>query len=295
MMNSYIPDREVRGLWSTLFHGIKKASLHPSIIGLLYIINLFFAFVMMGPLSNTLTKATARTNFHNGFSEGFDHTLFMELMHHFGAAMTISLLLALSLIIPYLIWSIFSAGGVIGIIDNHKNLKPSEAFWLGGSKFFFRYLYVVVVELLILSIVLAILFFALRASGLNPLTMESEQPIINRVYFMGGILLFLVFLLSNFKEAIKVLIAKNDTTSVIALIPRAVKVSLSRKIIGLSLVYIIVLLIISGIFFLLKSVVGDYLIPAVIVGQLYLIIRIGYKFAKTASFYSLINSKYTAA
>lgn len=112
-----------KGVFASIRSGIKKAISHPRIILLIYGINLFFAFVMMGPLSNTLTKATANTSYHDGFKNGFDHTLFMELIHYFGDAMTVSLFLALSLIVPYLIWSIFSAGGVMGIISNQRDLS----------------------------------------------------------------------------------------------------------------------------------------------------------------------------
>ena len=255
---------------------------------LTYGMNLLLAFVAIGPLSNLLTYSIGQTTIGKKVSSTFDYTLITEIIRHEGSGFNISLAAIGSFIVLYLPWSVFYHGGYMSLIRQDSNRALLRDFWRGGATYFFRFfrlaLYVLGLSLIILAILCK-----LMATNINPLKLESEGPIITQFWISIFLFLTVSFFISVFKELAKNLIAATDNPIITRTNIMAIKGTMKLKAIGLSLVNLVALLIAGLLYFLLRKLIGSNVIPAIIVGQLFLVFRLAYKYVRLASFYHYLK------
>ena len=260
------------------------------VLSLTYGINLLLAFIAVGPLSNLLTKSIGRTTLGDKISSTFDYTLITDIIRHEGSAFEISLAVVGSFIMLYLPWAVFYQGGYMSIIRNDNTKVKLKEFWRGGAEYFFRYLRLTIYTLGSTLLVLYILS-RLLINKVQPFNLDSEGPLMTQ--FWGSILVFLIiaFIIGIFKELAKNLIAASDKKMISTANLLAIKGTFRSRAIFLSLINLLVLLVAAALYFLLRKLIGSHLIPAIIVGQLFLIYRLAYKYIRLASYYYYLKPK----
>ena len=256
---------------------------HWRIILLCLIINLFIAFIGLGPLSNVFKSAIAETVHHDKLVSGFDFTLVSDIMREFSSGLSVSNSLLLSLIIPFFLWSIFCSGGFMALIQQYPTQAPSSDFWRGGAYYFFRYLRLSLgtFGVFILLGIIATSFFSM--SGLSPFELSSEGPVIMRFWIAIIFMVFCYFLIDLLKELCKVYIAKTDSRWFTKEFRKACKNLFKKHNLIIAGLNAVVFIAITLLYFLLKKLIGSWLIPTVICAQIYLIFRIAFRFTKLAS------------
>lgn len=266
--------------WRSLFSNWK-------VLPLIYAGNLLIAFIAMGPLSNVVKKAIEKTTYHDGFSSGFDYTLLMDILNNYGVGVNVSMTLLVSMAIPVFLWAVFCSGGITGLIHKATPSSSFSDFWQGGAKYFFRYLRLGIYVLGILSALLFLLLTFFFSDGMHVFALESEAPARSKFFLCMIILGIICFIMGIFKELAKARIAHHNS----AIISQPNSLAFLRTFrftsIFLGLTNICVLLLLLGLYYLLRKLCGGYLVPAVIIGQLFLIYRIAHRYVKQASFYFL--------
>lgn len=266
--------------WSSLASNWK-------VLPLIYAGNLLIAFIAMGPLSNVVKKAIEKTSYHDAFSQGFDYTLLMDILNNYGVGVNISLTLLVSMAIPVFLWTIFCAGGITGLIHDQPQSTSLSGFWLGGGKYFFRYLRL---GLYVLGILLAVIFLLLAlffSDDMHVFALDSEAPARSKFFLCLGLFGLIGFVVGIFKELAKAKIAHHESAIISLPNSMAFLTTLRLSSLMMGLLHFLVLLLVFGIYYLIRKLCGGYLIPAIIAGQLFLLYRIAHRYVKQASFFFL--------
>ena len=279
------------GVMVAFYQGFRWAKSQPRIIGIVYLMSLLVAFFSLGPLSNIVSDAISTTDYSNGFQEGFSHTLFTEIMREYGSGINVSILFFASMLVPYFLWSVFRSAGIMGVIHESALGSQSRGFWANGMRYFWPFLKLALLMLLLLATLLFISFIIIQTGNLNPLEMVSESGLIIRIYIALFFIMVIGLLLSTFREVMKALIVLSNHNSIVKHSSIALSQTMKFKTINLTLLYAGALLFISFIYFLLKPYIVNYLLIVIILGQVYLIIRMGYQLAKSTSFYALVSQE----
>lgn len=282
-------------IWNAYKCGWLLAKRYYKAILIVYSINLLLALMAICPVSKVLNKAFSHSLLQNKLTEGFDYTLIMEVLRKYNIGIDVSLSILMSIIFIYLLWSIFYTGGFIGLMRNSYQSSAGgkdssmDTFWQSGSRYFFRCLrltiYVIAILCTCTGLIGYILFY-----GVSPFTMFSEGPIIVKFYLFLSICTLLLFLISIFKDLAKIYIVKEDTSSIYQTNRKAINKTVTKSSLKLGILNISLLLLACLIYFLAKTLLGNYIIPAFIVGQIFILYRITYKFVKLGSFWTLIHS-----
>ncbi len=277
------------GIWTIYTTAWKALWSQWKVILLIYSLNLLIAFIAMGPLSKVVTDRLAKTVYHNSLAEGFDYTLVMDILNNYGLGVDVTLTLLLSMAIPAFLWIVFCSGGITKICMLYPYKTSLSSFWAGGAEYFFRYLRLGLYVLAILGGILFLLLL-LMADHLNALEMVSEGPAKSRFFLCVGLLLVAGFILNIFKELAKAKIAVHDKSLIAQPNSEAFLKTFTMRSIALGLCHFLVLGLVFGLYYLLRKLCCGYLIPLVLVGQLFLIYRIAHRFVKQASFCFLCAS-----
>ncbi len=276
---------------ATFFAGLRLAKSHPKIIGIVYLMSLLVAFFSLGPLSNTISEAISTTDYSSGFKDGFSHTLFTEIMRESGVGVNVSLHFFLSMLVPYFLWTVFRSAGIMGVIHESALGNQPKGFWNNGLRYFWPFLKLGLLILLMLAALLFVIFIFIQSGGLNPLEMQSEKGLITRIYISLFVIIIFGLFLSTFREVMKALLVKSHIKSVFKHSSTALRQTFSLRSMLLTLIYSLAILAISVLYFSIKPYLSNYLSIVIILGQLYLLVRIGYQLAKSTSFYALVSQE----
>ena len=281
------------GIGTIYLKGWQSLRKNWKVLILTYGMNLLLAFIAIGPLSNLLAFCIGHTTIGEQLSSTFDYTLITEIMRHEGNALNISLAAVSSFFLLYIPWTVFYQGGYMAMIRQQSRKALLRDFWRGGATYFFRFLRLSLYVLGVTFVIISILY-KLLVRVINPLDLYSEGPLIKQ--FWISIIFFLVisFFISIFKELAKNLIAASDKPLISGTNILALRSTLKWRAIGLSLLNLLVLLMAVLLYCILRKLIGSYLIPAIIVGQLFLIFRLAYKYVRLASFYHHLKPETTA-
>lgn len=274
-----------RNTWSNYKRAWASLLANWKVLTVIYAVNLLIAFIGIGPLSNTVKKAIEKTAFHDSISQGFDYTLIMDILNNYELGINVSTTLLLSMGLPVVLWAIFCSGGITELVRLYPQQGLPGAFWQGGGKYFFRYLRL---SLYVLTLIFGLLFILgsiLLSDGLNPLAMVTEAPTVRMIFLLGITFAIALFFVGIFKELAKAKIAE-DGKAIITLPNRAALFQTFKiKNILLGLLNLLVIGVALALYYFLRKLSGGSLIPAVLLGQLFLLFRIAHRFVKQASFY----------
>jgi len=254
----------------------------------IYFVSLILAFFAVGPMSSLFSGLLANTELYDALNDGYDHTIIMDIKNNHPDALGLAASWAMSMLIPYLLWSIFYSGSIMGHVRDYYNSEAKPDFFRSGGRYFKRFLLLSFAIFLVMTICASLLSTIIIALGINPFDQMSENALIIRISIAVIIFLIVFFLLSIYKEVAKVIISDDNKGNQKGKLSQVSQFTFSRKGLGLGLLFLLLLTILSGLYFLLRYLMGENIIPLVIVGQLFMLSRIAYKFIKTATFHHAI-------
>ena len=281
--------RSERGIWADYRAGWTSLTQNWRVLPLIYGINLLMAFVAIGPLTKLLSLSLSRSPLGTQLANGFDYTLVTDLIRHGDFGLQLSVAVLGSFILIYALWAIFCQGGYMALI-RYSGSAPLTEFWKGGAYYFFRFLRLSLYVAGLCGVFLLILATFLR-NKTNPFELNYEGTVLRQMWILLGLFLVICFLLHTVKEMAKNYIARIDHAVITTANRQALRQSASMQALGLSLINLIVLLLCTALYFGLRKICGSALLPALLIGQVFLLFRIAYKYVRLASFHAHLNRK----
>jgi len=262
---------------------------------LLYLMNVLMMYLSVGPLSNLL-KSGLSNSLETCWDEGgLDYEVLMDLLNQNSAGFEISFLHILAMFLPYLLWSIFSSGGIVEVTKNYSIRSSLHIFWQGAASYFFRFFRLTLYILIIYGVLIFFMGWFFIKDGLSPFDFDSEQVLINRFWILIGLFLFLSFFITTFRDLAKVLMRDNDEDLVVTKsLADAFKKTCTIKFFVLSLLNVLVLAGIAILYYFIKQWTQNYFIATIVAGQIFILFRLAYKIIRFSSFDQLKKLTTTA-
>ena len=271
--------------WANYRQGWQTFLKHWKVALVVYVMNILLAFVAMGPLSKAVGRALEYSPLQEQFVSSFNHTLIMDFLHQYGYSIDLSINVIGSFMVLYLLWSIFYTGGYMGIIKNRENQQTGQHFWSGGARYFFKFMRLTLYTLAFIGAILFILGIIFSMGGTSPLVLDSEEALMGKLKYLVAIFIIIMFLIGVFKDVAKVKIADTESRFIDKANIAALRSVFNKHRLLLGFINVLFLILGGLLYLLLKKITGNFLIPTILISQLFLLYRIAYKFVRLASFY----------
>jgi len=251
---------------------------------LLYALNFLFAILLAYPLSGFLGEKLGDTLAADQLSEGFDFAIANDFINQYGDTFGIILNQSIFGMVLYLLLSIFLVGGILNVLKTSTESYRLAGFWTGGGKYFWRMLRLAVYFLVIQLVVLALFFMlisVLTSGGLE--RFHNEGDIINRVLMILPFYLLFATFFFMVHDYAKIHVVATDRGLLFQPIIQAFKWVFKN--LGQSfLLYLLNLLTFGILFFIYLQLNGGNVILAIfLIGQFFVLARIGTKLLNLAS------------
>ncbi len=258
---------------------------------LLYALNFLFAILLAYPLSGFLGRKLGDTLAADKLFENFDYSIFNDFIIEYWDALGVIANQSIFGLLLYLLLSVFLVGGILNIFKEEGSGYGLANFWKGGGKYFWRMLrltiYFLAMQIGIL-ILFFILFSALTSGGLERLHNEGE--IIERGLIVLSIYLFFATIFFMIHDYAKIHVVATDKKMVFRPILDAFK-WVFRNFGQAFLLYLLNLLTFGILFFIYLKIDGGSAILAIfLIGQFFVLARIGTKLLNLASATKLYRS-----
>jgi hypothetical protein len=182
----------------------------------------------------------------------------------------------------YLLWTIFSTGGIINsIIHNDSKLST---FLSGGLKYFFRFLRLTIYMLFLLGLAGFISYKVVTAGEINIFQIDSEDFLIKRTIWVSICLAIVYTLLKLWNDWLKITITRQDPRFFFKQAINSITQILNIRILGVFLVNIVIAL---GLILLFRTIGRSIPISAILITQVIILIRLWYKIANLSSLNNL--------
>ena len=253
---------------------------------LFYGFNLAAALIATIPISGYLNNTLRESLASSKLLDGFNYTLITDLLNQYGDGIAILMDQTLLLILVFLIITIFLTGGMLHLFRQQVKFDY-KVFWYGCQHYFWRLLRLTVYFLLI-HLVLLVLFYFLflrLTNGFSPFKLESEVQVIAVLQVLIPVYLILAAFLLMIQDYAKILIVDKDQSLIFSPFWQNFKI-VFKNIRSFSLLYLINLLTalaIWGIYYLLSKVIQNAWVLALILGQVFVLARIGLNMLNLAS------------
>lgn len=251
---------------------------------LLYALNFIFAIFLAYPLSGFLGTKLGHTIAADKLFAGFDFVIANDFINEYGDAFGVILNQSIVGIGLYLLLSVFLVGGILNILKINEKKYSLSTFWSGGGKYFWRMLRLTIYFLLI-QIGVFVLFFMLlsilTAGGLERFHNEGEIMQMGLMVLPFYLLVATVFFMIH--DYAKIHVVATDKS----LLFQPIKQAFSWVFKNFSqtfLLYLLNLLTFGLLFFIYLKLDGGTAILAVfLIGQFFVLARIGTKLLNLAS------------
>ncbi len=256
---------------------------HWKMWGLLYVFNMLFALLLTFPIFQFLNSKLSHTLALEKLSQQFDFTVFNDILNEYGDIVGILSNQTLLSSLLFLILSIFLVGGILNVFRHRDAPFRFAGFWVGCSKFFWRILGLTILFLILQGIIAAIFFFifnGLTAGGLD--RFDSEAAIYNRAILIFPFYSFFAMLFWMIQDYSKVLMVQEDLSlfrSVIA----GIKFVFGHFFSTFSLYFLNLLTFAILLYVYWQIPTGNAVGAAFLLGQLFLVLRIGTKLLNLGS------------
>jgi hypothetical protein len=273
-------------------------------VWLLWVANILFASLLYFPFSGFLNDVLSHRAAAKDFLKTFDMNTFFEIITHHGEKINTIISFAFFLLLGYVIASVFINGGILFTLAQTKKSgeknRVASLFFMGGAKFFWRFL-----RLLIYSLILwlgAMTIFFLFHMILNPFTAggTNEALLFYLVWVRLAIAIFLVFLIKMIMDYARINIVTEDTRNVFTSVFQAAGFVFRRWGSTLAIYYLFVLTgaAIFMVYWLVQKIVKTHaLLPiliAFLIGQIFILSRGWLKVALQAAQLGYYQSVRTA-
>jgi len=195
--------------------GIQEATLRPNMVGVLWMINLFFASVIYFLFSAILKAAFGQSLLASDLLHKPNMDLLLEFLLSSGTSLGMLVTAGLVLAALFFLAGIFVNGGILHALVHQRDYESfGQVFFAGGGKFYGRFFRLSIYSLIlwIPSVILYLIISGLLGiSTKNPLNEQSSFYI---VLLRIAIVLFLVFLIKMIMDYARIKIATQDSRSV---------------------------------------------------------------------------------
>jgi len=276
--------RQGYSISSAFDQGLKSLGRNLNVILVVYLINLLMAFLLVRPFKIFLNSSIADRPLANKLSEGFDYGIVGDLIRENDNVISVLISSTGGMVLLYVIWVLFYTGGLMAIIKEGSEAKL-ESFWRGGAKYFFRLLLLLLLLMILTAGFLFVCYKLLMHVGVNPFDLVSEEPVIKRLQLISALTAIFFFLISIFRDLMKVSFINASSSNFMSKLLSAMKNVFSLKHLGIALLHTFILGCIFIIFYFLKKLSANSAIILFLVSQVFLLLRIIYKYVRLSTFY----------
>jgi len=258
----------------------------------LYLINIGVALLAAIPFFNYLDEKAGHSLEMDKWLEGFNYTLFSDFMNEYGDGLQAIMGQSQLLLLVFFVLYAFLTGGILTIFKNYvKAQEDSKSFLEGCATFFWRMLRLAIYFLIMHGFILGVfgaLFIAIIGGGL-PEDIGSEVKVVNALKIMIPIFLLFVTIISMVHDYAKIQLVDQNPKWLFSLFGEAFGFVFRnfRKVFFLYVLNILTFLSLFGLYWLISSAIAAQsmgsIICAFLVGQLFLIARIGMKMLNLGS------------
>jgi len=276
---------------STYIKGWGLSLRHWKMWGLLYILNFLFAVLLTFPVFQFLNGKLSNTLAIDRLKDQFDFTIFSDILGEHGDIIGILTNQSLFSSFLFLLLSIFLTGGILNVFRRRDTPFRFAGFWVGCSKFFWRILGLTVLFLIVQAIVISIfwyLFNGLTAGGLD--RFSNEAAIYKRAYIVFPIYVVFATIFWMIQDYIKVVMVDKDL-SLFRAIGQGIRFTF-RNFFSTFFLYLLNGLTFVALLYIYWQIpTGKAMLLGFLVGQLFLILRIGTKLLNLGSATILYDDK----
>ncbi len=280
----------MKAVFTTYLSGIRLLFFKWKAWAVVFVANIIFAFIIARPFGTLINKIGANNEAALGGLKEFDTDFIVDLVNNFNSEIGIIAGQASLFVILYLILNIFLSGGII-----ESYVHVFQRFTFGGfltncAKHFWRMirlaLYFIGAQVVVASVMLTVY----SNLGLSPFELESETQLILTTKIMLGIFVLIMVWVDMVNEYAKVKVVIEKDRKFILPILIDIKFFCLRNF--FSILFLFLLCVLTFLAFLgIYATINDVfvmssmssIIFALIVGQVYLIFRVGVRLLFTST------------
>ena len=232
---------------SAYIAGIKNSFSAWKVWGLLYLINFLFTLIIIAPIAQYLEKKIGNSLLVEKWADGYNYTVMHDFLANYEVSIAAFTELTVVIALIYLIFSVFTSGGIIEVFHQNEKTHNLRNFWSGCTYYFWRMLRITIYFLLIHAAIAGLFgfIFTLLIPG-NP---DSELQYLNPLKVILPLYLVFAFFIAMWQDFTKIIAVQRDENLLIGSFKSAT--SFVFKNLGrVSLFYFLNLLTL-GIFYLL--------------------------------------------
>jgi hypothetical protein len=278
--------------------GLINAWKEKKLIGLMYVVNLVFAYLLALPISMMFNRALMNTTAAEKLLKSYDFPLLVNIISDFSSGLNVSQLI-FTYGLFYIILNTFLAGGILNLFHKEQNFRITN-FFVGASLYFKRFMRLFAISLLFIIFILLMGSVIQFIFGKLSSSADTELwPVVltTIVWIFIGMMLILINMLFDYAKIIAVVNDFYDMKETTKNALMFVMMSM-RKTVFLFLLYVFTALILFCIYWIIKSIIPISNTAGVIIffllTQIYMIFKIWlrvsifngqfifYKFSNTA-------------
>ena len=193
---------------SAYLSGIKDSLSAWKVWGLLYAINFLFTLIIIAPLAQYLEKKIGNSPLVEKWADGFNYTVMHDFLANY--EVSIAAFTELTIVIGgiYLIFSIFTSGGIIEVFSKNEKEHNLRNFWSGCTYYFWRMGRITIYFLLIHAVIAGLFGFIFMQ--LTPESPDSELQYLNLLKIILPIYLISAFLVAMWQDFTKIIAVQRD-------------------------------------------------------------------------------------
>lgn len=280
----------------TIFTAYKKGLQHTfqskKLWGLLYLINIGVALLAAIPFYNLLDSKVGHSMEMDKWLERFNYTIFSDFMNEYGDAVNVIFSQSKLLLLLFFVLYAFLTGGILVVFKKlSEGTDDFKSFWVESAYYFWRMLRLAIYFLLMHAAILFVfgLIFIAAIKGGQPEKLNSEILVFTTLKIILPIYFLLATIISLVHDYAKIQLVDKDPKWLFGLFGEAFGFVFQnfKKTFLLYILNILTFLVLFGIYWLVSNGIGTKSLSGVgfafIIGQLFLIARIGMKLLNLGS------------
>lgn len=282
-------------IFTTYIKGWGLSFQHLKLWGFLYLVNFLFALLVSFPVFRFLNAKLSHSMALDKMFEQFDFTVYHDIMNEYGDVVDFLMNQGIITSFFFLLVSVFLVGGILNVFRHRSVSFRFAGFWTGGAKYYWRFFGLTLLFLFIQGII-AVAFFSifnvLTAGGLD--RFHSEAEIYKRAFMVFPFYLFVAMIFWMIQDYVKVVIVDKDY-SLFRGVGQGIRF-VFKNFLSVFGLYLLNLLTFGLIFYLYwRTPSSNSVAFTLLIGQLFLLFRIGMKMVNLATATLWYDSKETVA
>ncbi len=116
---------------SAYIAGIKNSFSAWKVWGLLYLINFLFTLIIIAPIAQYLEKKIGNSLLVEKWADGYNYTVMHDFLANYEVSIAAFTELTVVIALIYLIFSVFTSGGIIEVFHQNEKTHNLRNFWSG--------------------------------------------------------------------------------------------------------------------------------------------------------------------